>query len=92
MTPSAPSVPRMAALHACVRDANRCIPAVWIGVVLAGPLSAGDHVSFGSNRGNPDVLEPTVATFTPAPPPEPGVPRIGGPARGGSRRAPLPDE
>lgn len=74
MTPSAPSVPRMAALRAGIRDANRRIPAVWIGVVLADPLSAGDRASFGSNRKNSDVLEPTVANFPPGPVPEPALP------------------
>ena len=79
MTPSVQSVPRRAAPRACIRDSNRCTPAVWIGVVLAGPLSAGDHVSFDSNGGSSDVLEPTVANSTPALLPEPGVPHIGGP-------------
>lgn len=92
MTPSVQPVPRIAALRACIRDSNRCIPAVWIGVVLTRPLSAGDHVSFGSNTGNSDVLESTVANFTPVSVPEPTVPRTGGPARGGPRRAPLPGE
>ena len=49
MTPSAPSVPRMVALRAGIQDPNRCIPAVWIGVARAGPVFAGDHVSFDSN-------------------------------------------